>query len=99
MDWATDQPPGSRYEKELISPVDYLRMSYYEKWLTGFVNLLLKGGMITQAELETGKPVAGTRRGKLLTAAEVPAALKKGDSSTADGLVPEGVHHRGREGL
>jgi nitrile hydratase len=77
MVWATDRPPGSRYQRDIIPPAEYLRMSYYEKWLTAFVNLMLKHGMITPSELETGKPVPGTRKGKLLTAAQVPAKLTK----------------------
>jgi nitrile hydratase len=76
---ATDTPPGSRYETELIPPAEYLRMSYYQRWLTSFVALMLKHGMITPSELETLKPVTGTRRGKLLTAAEVPVEVTKGD--------------------
>jgi nitrile hydratase subunit beta len=81
MVWATDFPPGFRYQREIIPPAEYLRMSYYEKWLTGFVNLMLKHGMITPSELETGKPVPGTRKGKLLPAAQVPAEIAKGDPS------------------
>jgi nitrile hydratase subunit beta len=81
MAWATDTPPGFRYQIELIPPAEYLRMSYYEKWLTAFVELMLKHGMITRSELETGKPVPGTPKGKMLTAAQVPAVLTKGDSS------------------
>ncbi len=82
MVWATDTPPGSRYQLELIPPADYLRMSYYEKWLTAFVELMLKHGMITRGELETGKPMSGTPKGKLLTVAKVPTELTKGDPST-----------------
>jgi len=81
MAWATDTPPGFRYQIELIPPAEYLRMSYYEKWLTAFVELMLKHGMITRAELETGKPVPGTPKRKMLTAAQVPAVLTKGDPS------------------
>jgi len=81
MVWATDTPPGSRYQRELIPPSEYLRISYYEKWLTAFVELMLKHGMITQAELETGKPVSSTPKGKLLTASQVPTELTKGDPS------------------
>jgi nitrile hydratase len=55
-------------------------MSYYERWLTGFVALMLKHGVITRAELETGKPMPGTRKGELITAAKVPAELTKGDT-------------------
>jgi hypothetical protein len=36
MAWATDTPPGGRYEIEIIPPAEYLRMSYYEKVLTSF---------------------------------------------------------------
>jgi nitrile hydratase len=81
MLWATDTPPGGRYETEIIPPAEYLRMSYYEQWLTSFVSLMLKHGMITQAELDTGKPVPGTRKGELMTAAQVPAELVKSDSA------------------
>jgi nitrile hydratase subunit beta len=81
MLWATDTPPGGRFEIEIIPPGEYLRMSYYEKWLTSFVSLMLKHGVITTAELETGKPVAGTRKGELITAAQVPAELIKSESA------------------
>jgi nitrile hydratase len=81
MVWATDTPPGFRYQLEIIPPAEYLRMSYYDKWLTAFVGLMLKHGVITSSELETGKPVLGTRKGELLTAAQVPAELTKGEPS------------------
>jgi len=79
MVWATDTPPGGRYQIEIIPPAEYLRMSYYEKWLTAFIGLMLKHGMITPTELETGKPVPGTHRGTLMTAAQVPAELVKAE--------------------
>jgi nitrile hydratase subunit beta len=81
MVWATDTPPGFRYAIESIPPAEYLRLSYYEKWLTAFVDLMLAHGLVTAAELETGKSLSGTRKGQLLTAAQVPAALTKGDPS------------------
>jgi nitrile hydratase len=38
-----DWPYGaSRHQRDLIPPADYLRMSYYEKWLTGLVELMVK---------------------------------------------------------
>ena len=50
-----DWPAGSsRYQKELIPPAEYLRMSYYERWLTGLSELLVKSGMVTRSELQTG---------------------------------------------
>ena len=79
MVWATDTGGvgGFRYQIEGIPPAEYLRMSYYEKWLTAFIGLMLKHGMITPAELETGRPVQGTRKAELLTATQVPSELTK----------------------
>jgi len=63
-----------RYYIERIPPADYLRMSYYEKWFTRLVELLVKTGMVTQEEVETGKPSPGSPRSvPPLTAARVPA--------------------------
>jgi nitrile hydratase beta subunit len=53
---------ASRYEIELIPPADYLRMSYYERWHTRLVGLLIKRGMVTPAEVESGKPAVELRK-------------------------------------
>jgi nitrile hydratase beta subunit len=79
--WAADTPPGYRYQAEIIPPVEYLRMSYYERMLVAMTELMVASGMITRAELETGKPVQGTRKAELLTLAQVPAALIKSEPS------------------
>jgi hypothetical protein len=56
----------------LIPPADYLRMSYYEKWLTALPQILTKTGMATPAEIESGKAVGGLATGHhVLTGAEV----------------------------
>jgi len=87
MALATNHPPGMRYHIESIPPADYLRMSYYEKWLTAFVNLLLRYGIIASAELESGKAAPGMPKGKPLTAAEGLAQLAKGYSRRRDQIV------------
>src|SRR6266478_7819268 len=51
-----------RHEIELIAPADYLRMSYYEKWHVRLVELLVKTGLITRPEAETGKPDPGSSK-------------------------------------
>jgi nitrile hydratase beta subunit len=48
-----------RHQRELIPPAEYLRMSYYEIWLTGLLELSTKFGLITRAEIARGKPAAG----------------------------------------
>ena len=40
-----------RHHIESISPADYLRMSYYEKWLTAIENRVVQYGFVTTAEL------------------------------------------------
>jgi nitrile hydratase len=48
-----------RYYIEGIPPAEYLRMSYYEKWFTRMVTLLIKTGLVTKEEVDTGKPALG----------------------------------------
>ena len=68
-----------RYQQELIPPSDYLRMSYYERRVTSLPQLLVKAGLVTPAELESGRPAAAstvTRR--VLKAHEVAPMLAAG---------------------
>ena len=51
-----------RHEQELLSPADYFRMSYFERWLAGLTELTIRGGLATRAEIETGKPAPGTSK-------------------------------------
>lgn len=46
---------AGRHRIELLPPADYLRMSYYEKWLTRVEQLLLAGGFVTAEELASGR--------------------------------------------
>ena len=48
-----------RHQIELIPPAEYLRMSYYEKWLTAVTERLVQSGLITRAEVESGEPAPG----------------------------------------
>lgn len=75
-----------RHEIELLPQEDYLRISYYEKWFERFVRLLIKMGMVTRAEIESGKPAPGSPKlTPPLTAERVPAiALNRGLPSTAE---------------
>jgi len=49
-----------KHQIELIPPAEYLRMSYYEKWNARLVELLVKSGLVTRAEIESGKPAQGS---------------------------------------
>lgn len=67
---------AGRHKLELIAPAEYLRMSYYEKWLTRLEELLLAGGFVTPDELASGRadPTAA-KATPVRKAADVPAAL------------------------
>jgi nitrile hydratase subunit beta len=53
---------ASRHSIERIRPADYLRMSYYEKWLAGLVTRLEESGLVTPAELQSGRPAPGATK-------------------------------------
>jgi nitrile hydratase subunit beta len=74
-----------RYEIELIPAADYLRMSYYEKWFARFVSLLVKTGVVTRSEVESGKPEAGSVKLKpALTPDRVPAVALNRNLPTSE---------------
>ena len=53
---------GLRAEIELIPASDYLRMSYYERWMTALIARIVKSGLATRAEIERGRADAGSAR-------------------------------------
>lgn len=66
---------ASRHARERIPPADYLRMSYYEKWLAGLVMLVEETGLATRAELESGRAAAGTGKATPQISAEEVARV------------------------
>ena len=78
--WGKWNIDAGRHGIELLPPVDYLRMSYYEKWLVRNIKLLVERGLVTREEMETGKPAPGSQKATPpLTAAAVPAmAARRG---------------------
>jgi nitrile hydratase len=58
--WRKWNIDAARHARELIPPAEYLRMTYYEKWFAGIVDLLVKRGLVTATEIESGAPAAGT---------------------------------------
>ena len=43
-------------------PADYLRMSYYEKWLARTSELLVQRGLVTREEIEAGQPAPASQK-------------------------------------
>jgi nitrile hydratase len=74
-----------RHQRELIPPADYLRMSYYEIWLTGLLELSVKTGLLARSEIENAKPDVGSpKRTPALTADKVPALVAHGTPASRD---------------
>jgi nitrile hydratase len=73
--WRKWNLDASRHSRELIPPAEYLRMSYYEKWVAGLVELMVQSGLTTRAEIESGVPAAGST--KAVPAMTVDKALAR----------------------
>jgi len=86
---ATGKVGFSRYQLERIPPEDYLRMSYYEKWLTSLIDRLAASGLVTRAEIERGKRARGSPKATpALTAAQVPELVARRGSARPRGPAP-----------
>jgi nitrile hydratase beta subunit len=78
--WGKWNLDAMRHAIERIPPADYLRMSYYEKWLAALVDLATGRGLVTRAELESGKAAAGSAKATPPVKAEgVPALIARGN--------------------
>ena len=74
--WVIDE---SRASIEALDPLDYLRFSYYHKWLGGIETRLIARGYITAGELAAGKAFGpGKPVDRVMTQAAV-ATMKRGD--------------------
>jgi nitrile hydratase beta subunit len=77
--WGKWNLDASRHSKELIPPAEYLRMSYYERWVAGLVELIEQGGLATRAEIESGVPAAeSVKVAPVLTVDKAVALVAKG---------------------
>jgi len=80
--WTLD---ASRHQRELIPGPDYLRMSYYEKWIASLEALMQETGLLSAEELKTARPAAGSAKASPpLTADRVPGVLASGGPTTRD---------------
>jgi nitrile hydratase beta subunit len=84
LKWNID---SGRHAIELLPPDEYLRMSYYEKWLARLESLLVSSGLVTQGEIADGETERGAKKAIPFFTAEVAAQRLRGGSpvSRADG--------------
>jgi len=82
--WTLDH---MRHEIELIPPADYMRMSYYERWLTAITELTIKSGLITREELQGGTPLARSSTTPPLKSPDVSSALRRANAARPEAIV------------
>jgi nitrile hydratase beta subunit len=83
--WRRWNLDATRYQRELIPPADYFTMSYYERWIVALVELMVKTGLVTRAEIESGKPDEGSAKQiPAITADKVPTLIMKGVPARRD---------------
>jgi nitrile hydratase beta subunit len=88
--WGKWNIDASRYQREQIPAAEYLRMSYYEIWLTGLVELLVAKGLVTREEVTRGHPNPGTQPATpALTVDKVASLIARGSpANRATQVVP-----------
>ncbi|HEX3919467.1 MAG TPA: nitrile hydratase subunit beta, partial [Caulobacteraceae bacterium] len=79
----------SRFGRERIPAPDYLRMTYYERWIAGLEVLLVERGLVTAEELASGAPTPGSAKAEPpLIAERVPGMLERRGSYQRDIAAP-----------
>ena len=88
--WRKWNIDAGRHSIETLAPADYLRMSYYEKWLASAIKLALGAGLISQRELETGRrdPSTSVATPPLTADKVMPAILNGGPTQRESAAKP-----------
>ena len=80
--WSLDT---DRHALELMSPIDYLRMSYYERWVYRLEAQIVQYRLVSREEIESGQPAPGsTKASPPLTLATSDRWLNRGIASSDD---------------
>ena len=79
----------SRHARECLSPKDYARFSYYEKWLAALADLLVRTGVVSEEELSSGHARSVSELAeRVLKAEAVAGVLAAGSPYVRDGAAP-----------
>jgi nitrile hydratase subunit beta len=83
--WRTWSLDTDRHALELMPPVDYLRMSYYERWVHRLEAQLVQYGLVSKEEIESGKADSGSPKANpALSLATSDRWLNRGIASSLD---------------
>ncbi len=83
---------ASRHAIEVLPPDEYLRMSYYERWMARIVGQLVSTGVVTAAEVANGQPDGSATATPHVTPAMVPAMIARRRSARRN--VPATPHFK-----
>ena len=93
ISWGAWSVDAYRHQIELIPPGDYLSFSYYQKWFVALSELLVKTGVLTRAELESGVADRSfARKVPTLTAENMVAMVTHGALASRDVPVAPRFH-------
>ena len=80
---------GLRPPIESLTAFEYLRMSYYEKWLISLTERMVVSGLVTRAEIESGHIAEGSAKFvPAVTAADVPVFMRRIPPMRKDQIAP-----------
>jgi nitrile hydratase subunit beta len=87
--WGRTNLDAWRHARERIPGPDYLRMGYYEKWLTALLGEIVEQGLVTADELAAGLPAPGAApTDPALKAADVAGVLARGGPAQRPAQAP-----------
>ena len=80
---------GLRPPIENLPAAEYLRMSYYELWLTSLMERLVASDLVTRAELESARAAPGSTKAALaVSPADAVAAIFRVPARREESLAP-----------
>jgi nitrile hydratase subunit beta len=80
---------GLRPPIENLPAAEYLRMSYYELWLTSLTERLVASDLVTRAELESGRAASGSTKAALaVSPPDAVAAIFRVPARRKESVVP-----------
>jgi nitrile hydratase len=77
----------SRYAREQMPPTEYLRSTYYERWLWGLRKLLVERGLASEGELRTGRAESKAGVARPLRVEDLPRLLQNRRGARMDDAV------------
>lgn len=78
----------SRHARECLSPRDYARFSYFEKWIAALADILVQTGVLTPEDLADGDDGPHPLSDRKLTRDRVARVLAKGGPADRPSKVP-----------